>query len=450
MWKSIGMTAAAVATFALCPQLALAGEEEAFQETLSKGWLWAYLSAFGAGLLTSLTPCVYPMIPITLAVFGARDESVNRRKAFVLATCYVFGMGLIFAALGTGFALAGGQAGGLMANPAVMVPIALLMVILATSLFGAFELSLPSGLQNRLNQVGGKGYGGAFGMGLVGGFIAAPCTGPFLAGMLIWVATTGNVAVGSTLLFTYALGVGVLFWVLAITSLSLPKSGAWMEGIKSIGGIALLAVAIHFLRPIVPAIDSLSSRAADRLGSPRMLLLVGVGLAVAGIAAGAVHLSFHAALARKVRKALGVGLTVIGVTAIVGGLLTPDRDLPWKYDEGIAYAQARRESKGVMVDFSATWCGPCKVLDTIFGQPEVYEKVVKSYVPLKFDVTDVNKPENQALQEKYDAKSLPAVIFLDAEGNEITRYNGKKPSAESFLEALAKARRLAEQKTASR
>lgn len=266
--------------------LADRGNDDRFAQALDKGWIWAYLLAFAFGFLTSLTPCVYPMIPITVAVFGARDESVSRRKAFLLATSYVFGMGLLYAVLGTGFALAGGRAGTLLSNPWVVVPITILLVTLAVSLFGAFELRLPLSVQNRLNQVGGRGVGGAFGMGLVGGLVAAPCTGPFLAGMLGFVATTGNWIAGSTLLFTYALGVGVLFWAIAITSLSLPKSGQWMEAIKSIGALALIVVALYFLRPLFSGLRGLTEPTAGYLAGAILLVLIGLVL-------GAVHLPFR-------------------------------------------------------------------------------------------------------------------------------------------------------------
>ena len=253
-----------------------------FTKALNKGWIWAYLLAFTFGFLTSLTPCVYPMIPITVAVFGAREQSASKSKAFLLATAYIFGMGLLYAVLGTIFALAGGRSGTLLANPFVVIPISIIMTVFAISLFGAFDLALPASLQNRLNQVGGKGYKGAFAMGLVGGFIAAPCTGPFLAGMLGFVATTGNWLAGSTLLFTYAMGVGVLFWVIALTSMALPKSGNWMDAIKSIGGLALLVVALYFLRPIAPKLVGLMER------SP-MYLIASLALILAGMILGAIH-----------------------------------------------------------------------------------------------------------------------------------------------------------------
>src|SRR6185503_5349224 len=198
----------------------------------------------------------------------------------------------------------------ILAKPWVVIPIVLIYAALAASMFGAFELNLPPAMQARLAQVGGKGHGGAFGMGMVGGFTAAPCTGPFLAGMLGWVAMEGSVVRGSLMLFTFALGMGVLFWVIAATSVSLPKSGRWMEWVKSAGGIALTVVAIYFLRPIVPMLAQFEVTS--------MLLAGACALAiVAGLALGAVHLSFHGGAAEKLRKTAGVLLTVGGAAGIM-------------------------------------------------------------------------------------------------------------------------------------
>jgi len=446
LWAAAGLLLAAT----LFPSVAHADEAGEFAKTLEKGWLWAYLVSFGTGILTSLTPCVYPMIPITVAVFGSKDEETSRKKAFVLAACYVSGMGSLFAVLGVSFAMAGGQAGALLANPKVIVPLAVLLVILATSLFGAFEIRLPYAVQNRLNTVGGKGYGGAFGMGLVGGLVAAPCTGPFLAGMLIWVASTGSPIIGGTLLFTYALGVGVLFFVLAVTSMSIPKSGAWMDGIKSFGGVGLLGVAIHFLRPVWPLIDDLSVAAIGVVGSPSVLLAVGIAITVAGIAMGSIHLSFHGSPAIKARKGIAVALTVIGITAAVSGVLVPERTLQWRHDEAVAFSDAKSEGKGVLIDFGAKWCAPCKLIVKTFGERDVYKAIHEDFVPLQFDVTE-GTDEDEERQARYSATSLPAVLFLDADGNELLRYTADSADKDVMLKTIERARKAlrAKGKTAS-
>jgi len=415
---------------ALFPAVALAGPDTSFDA--SQGLLWMYAVAFGVGFLTSLTPCVYPMIPIVVGVFGARDEKVSRRKAFVLATAYVLGMGVMFSTLGVVVALLGSKGGGgaaILGNPWFVYPIVSFYVVLAASMFGAFEIALPMALQNRLNQVGGKGYGGAFGMGLVGGLTAAPCTGPFLAGILAFVATSAaNVVVGATLLFVYAIGMGILFWLIAAFAVAVPKSGRWMEWVKSFGGVALLGVAIYFLRPVSPALR----KAAD----PSVLFLIGsLVVGIVGIAAGSIHLSFHDRRPVQIRKAIAIVVTLAGITGTVNWTLTPPSKLPWLHDEAVAFAQAKSEGKGVMIDFAAEWCLPCKEFEAkTFSKFEVREAILEGYVPLKFDVTEASD-EDEARQEKYNAANLPAVIFLDPEGKELGRVNAFE-EADEFLAAM--------------
>ena len=400
---------AIAAAVLLVPALAIAGGDGNFEDYQARGWLWMYLGSFGAGFLTSLTPCVYPMIPITLGIFGARGKDVSRARRLLLATAYVVGMGLTYAVLGVTFAMLGGSAGALLANPFVVIPIVILFVAMAASLFGAFELNLPASWQAKLNQVGGKGFGGAFAMGLVGGFIAAPCTGPFLAGLLAFVTTTRDVFGGGSLLFVYALGMGVLFWVLAAAAMSLPKSGRWMDTVKSVGAMLLLFGAIYFLRPLLPWLRTIAS-------PEKWFLFASLALIPVGFVVGAAHLSFHGSVTDKIRKGLGVALVLAGAFGVWTWKLTPKLHLPWITDEKAAFEKARAENKGVMVDFAATWCTPCEELELTFGDDEVYEAITSSFVPLKLDVTE-GTAEDRALQENYGAKTLPAVIFMDTRGN---------------------------------
>jgi thiol:disulfide interchange protein DsbD len=405
------------------PALAMAAQPcgDQFGAALDRGWSWAYLASFGWGFLTSLTPCVYPMIPIVVGVFGARDVAVNRRRAFFLAAAYVLGMGVLFSTLGVIFALLGKQsgAGSLLANPWVVVPMVGLYLAMAASMFGAFEINLPTGLMQRLNRVGGRGMAGAFLLGMVGGLTAAPCTGPFLAGMLGFVAKSGNVVAGGTLLFVYALGMGVLFFAIGVFAVSLPKSGRWMEWVKSIGGIALVGGAIYFLRPLIPALAGFAS-------PEPWFLAAAIGAIAVGVLGGAVHLSFHDRWAVRLRKGAAIALCAAGLLAIMGHGSGGSRHLPWARDEAAAFAAARAEGKGVMIDFAASWCTPCGKLEATFGADGVRERLVAGYVPLQFDVSD-NTDEDDLRRDRYAAQNLPAVIFLDADGKErgrIAEYLG--------------------------
>jgi thiol:disulfide interchange protein DsbD len=275
-------------------------------------------------------------------------------------------------------------------------------------MFGAFDLNLPASWQAKLNQVGGKGYGGAFAMGLVGGLIAAPCTGPFLAGLLAFVSTTGSVVGGGSLLFVYALGIGVLFWVIAAFAMSLPKSGKWMDSVKSTGGVLMLVAALYFLRPLMPWMRTFASPDGWFLG-------VSVGLGVVGLGLGAIHLNFHGSAFEKSRKGLGIALLLAGVFGAWTWKLTPRQHLPWIHDQQLAFDLARAQHKGVMVDFAASWCVPCQEMELTFGDDDVYDAITADFVPLQLDVSEDNA-ESAEKKKLFGAGGLPAVIFVGVDG----------------------------------
>jgi thiol:disulfide interchange protein DsbD len=399
-----------------------------FADAASSGMASAFLFAFTAGLLTALTPCVYPMVPITISIFGGKG--VPRARALLLATLYVAGIAVMFGTLGTVFALVGKAFGSFLANPWVIVPLALFFALMAASMFGAFELGLPAGLQHRLNRVGGRSVGGAFLMGLVGGLIAAPCTGPPLAGILAFVATTRNAFTGFFLLATYAIGIGVPFWAIAGFSMRLPKSGAWMEAVKSVFGIALLVAALYYLKNVVPPLAHFTGRTLTFLAVAGVLVL-------AGIAIGAVHLTFHDAWKVSLRKGTGVAMAVIGLFAITNFVLTPKVELAWLRVEPEAAQIARDNGRPLVVDFMADWCLPCKEMDVqVFSHPDVVNELA-AFTLLRVDLTrEDDDPSLAAVKTKYGVNTLPAVRIVSPQGRIVQRFD-TIVDAPTFLKSLA-------------
>jgi thiol:disulfide interchange protein DsbD len=387
------------------------------------------LFALTYGFLTALTPCVYPMIPITVSIFGAR-AGIPRGRALVLGGAYVAGIAAMFGALGTSFGLLGKAFGTFLANPWVIVPLALFFVAMGLSMFGAFEVGLPMGLQQRLSRVGGRGLGGAFLMGLVGGIIAAPCTGPPLASLLAYVATTRNAPWGFALLATYGAGVGLPFWLLAGFSMSLPKPGAWMEWVKSLFGVALFAAALYYLKNVVPALTRFAS------GKPSFALAM-AALVLAGVAAGAIHKSFHGGAFERARKGLGVALMTLGIFGASNYVLTPKGDvhLTWLTDEPSAVAQARADGRTLLIDFAASWCLPCKEMElNVFSRPDVAAEMGR-FTLLRVDLSE-ETDALVAIKRKYAAETLPAIRLVSPAGAIVARTD-QQLSAERFLGLLA-------------
>jgi thiol:disulfide interchange protein DsbD len=401
---------------------------ETFAEAAGGGMHRAFLFAFTAGILTALTPCVYPMIPITISIFGGKG--VGRARALTLATLYVAGIAVMFGTLGTIFALVGKAFGTFLGNPWVIVPLVLFFIAMAASMFGAFELSLPSGLQQRLAHVGGRSFGGAFLMGLVGGLIAAPCTGPPLAGILAFVATTRDAVTGFLLLATYALGIGIPFWIIAGFSMQLPRSGPWMDAVKSVFGIALLVAALYYAKNVVPALAHLTGHDGAFLGGA-------LGATVLGLALGAVHLSFHGTSAGRIRKGLGIGLVVTGLFALSNFVLTPKVELAWMRHEPEAVELARSSGRPLVVDFMADWCLPCKEMDVkVFSHPDVVDRLGR-FTLVRVDLTrEDDDPTLAGIKAKYGVETLPAVRIV-APGGRVLRRFDTIVDAPTFLQGLS-------------
>jgi len=376
----------------------------------TRGYFLAFLLVFVAGLGLNLTPCVYPMIPITVSYFGGQSEGKTTRTV-LLAVFYLLGMATMYSALGLIAALTGSLFGTALQNPWVLSVVALILVALALSMFGLYEIRVParmSGLAGTAKQ----GVVGSFFMGLTVGIVAAPCIGPFVLGLLTFVGEPGNPVLGFFLFFTLAVGLGIPFVVLAVLSGSitkLPKSGEWMEWIRKLFGMILLIMAVFFLRNIMAAWAS--------------SLIMGALFIAGGILLGfALKTESRSFVFRAIRRLVGIAAPLFGIYLIVTNVTSfgveSKTGIAWRPYNSQAVAQAKADSEFVLIDFSADWCIPCKELEhNTFSQKNVVE-ATKNFINLKADLTKSSSESTLALREEYEIRGVPTVVFIDKNGNE--------------------------------
>jgi thiol:disulfide interchange protein DsbD len=396
------------------------------------GWplLWTLLGVFVGGLALNLTPCVYPLIPITVSYFGGRSGQGHGKLA-AHGCLYFGGLSITNSVLGVVAALTGSLMGAALQNPIVLVVIAGVLIFFAASLFGFWELRLPQSLTNAAS----KSYAGYFGtlfMGLTLGVVAAPCLGPFVFGLLTWVASMGSPWLGFLVFFTLSLGLGTPLFVLAMFSGSLeklPGSGEWMLWVRKLMGWVLIGMAAHFVRPLMPS----------TAGS---LVLAGMAIA-AGL-----HLGWmdHIRGASKGFVALKSVVGVVGLAVgvyLLGSWLMIGPGVPWRPYSDAALEQARQSNKPVILDFSAGWCTSCRELEDItFRDPQVVKQAQDNFVMIKVDLTTKGNPLHEKLLAHYGVKGVPTIVFLDGTGQERTdlRLVDYVP-ADQFLSRMAQVRK---------
>ncbi|MBN1825019.1 MAG: protein-disulfide reductase DsbD [Candidatus Eisenbacteria bacterium] len=390
----------------------------------SRGLFWAYLFVFVSGILLSFTPCVFPMIPITLSVIGARGEK-NPAKGFLLSLIYVLGMALTYSVLGLLAASGGMMIGSFMQSPIFIGAIVAIFVALALGMFGLYELQVPSGFAARLNRVGGGGgWIGIFLMGIVAGLVASPCVGPVLVGLLVYIAQTGNAFLGFTLLFTLAMGIGVLFLVIGTFSgllATLPGAGGWMDGVKRVFGFLLLGVALYFAAPLLP----------DRL----VHLAMGALLTIAASFFGLFETMPEGAGARRrVVRAVVLLIGAAGVAFFLGAAVLPllpigtaagpagdGAEISWIRDHDAGLAAAREAGRPVMIDFTAQWCAACKELEHVTYRDPAVIAESRRFTMVLVDCTRKDAVI-EALLDRYHVKGLPTIVWIDSSGERVDEW----------------------------
>jgi thiol:disulfide interchange protein DsbD len=345
----------------------------AFGQALAKGPLYAGLGAWLAGLAVSLTPCVYPMIAVTVSIFGA-TQAKSRSAGAGLSASFVLGIVAMFVPLG----VAAGLTGSMMS-------------------------------------------------------VATPCTGPFLTGMLAWIAQTGSGTYGALSMLAFALGLGLPFFLVGAFAIQLPKSGKWMVHVKSALGLVMVVVALYFAGTALPWLTHYARPTPAFLGGAALAVLLGLGL-------GAVHRSFaDPRLSVKLGKSVGILLAGVGAQQLIVGALMPTTSLTWK---PVDFATARAEATGarqpLLVDFTAAWCVACKELDKrTFSDPSVAREAGR-FLAVKVDMTQ-ETTATETVKEQNRVAGLPTVIAFDSTGKEAVRCTDFVPARE-FLRTLERVR----------
>ncbi|MCT7610910.1 protein-disulfide reductase DsbD [Aliarcobacter butzleri] len=409
-----------------------------------KNLLLVLLTFFGFGLLLSLTPCVFPMIPIlsSIIVGASKNETMTASRGFFLSLVYVLSMSVAYTIAGVIAGIFGANLQVALQNPYVLVIFALIFVALAFSMFGYFEIRLPQAIQNRVNKTtDGKEKQGILGiaiMGFLSALIVGPCVAPPLAGALVYIGQTGDAILGGLALFVMSLGMGVPLLLIGLgAGKFMPKPGGWMESITKIFGIVMLGVAIWLLDRVLNATIIIYLWALLLLGS-------------------AIYLKIYQHILTQL---ITVVIFILGIVLFVGAIsgatnpLNPlekftsskmtqvsDEKLIFKKVKNIQELELaiKNSNKPVMLDFWASWCVSCKELEEITFQDEQVINKLQEFTLLKADVTE-NNDEDKALQKKFGVVGPPALIFWDKDKNEIqaSRIIGYK-NPKDFLEIVNK------------
>ena len=370
----------------------------------SKGSLVAFLAIFAIGLALNLTPCVYPMLSVTVSLFGSQSET-HAVKIVLRAVTYVLGIASMYSALGVTAALGGGLFGSWLQSPWVLGFIALLLFGMALSSFGVYQLQLPYWLTSKLGGTTGTGFIGIFLSGLVVGVFAAPCTGPPVIALMTLVGAKGDPVFGFWSFFVLSLGLGLPYLILGTFSgllRKIPKSGSWLVWVEHIFGVVLTGAALFYLALAV---------------LPRYATyIVPLTLFVGGIFTGFLDSSGKGSAGLK-RIQWGIGaLCILAAAYFANGLR--DHGMSWEQFSEQKLAEAQSDGMPVIIDFYADWCIPCLELDrNTFTNAEV-AKDAGEFMRLKVDLTHFDSPEAEVLRKKYNIAGVPTIVFLTSNGQE--------------------------------
>lgn len=406
-----------------------AGQTDLIVTTLKEEGLWTILALFfGFGFALSLTPCIFPMIPILSSIIVSQGKDLNARRGFLLSLVYVLAMSVAYAIAGVLAGLFGENLQVMLQNPVAIGGFALIFVALAFSMFGFFEIGLPASWQTRLNRASDEAgeKGGLIGvavMGFLSALIVGPCVAPGLAAALIYIGQTGNAALGASALFVMSLGMGIPLLLIGLgAGRFMPRPGGWMETMTRFFGAVMIGIAIWMISRVVPEsigvtlwalffiISAVYLGALEPLEGGRRswnALFKGVGIIalIYGTLLLLGVLSGTPSLTRPLHRVASAG--VAEVAASTFRVIRSEAELD-------AALEAAR-GKPVMLDFSATWCAACEEYETITFADAGVRDALKSYVLVQADVTE-NTPESKALMRRFNLFGPPAILFFDPQG----------------------------------
>lgn len=412
-------------------------EQDKLAALLTSSPVQAVFAFFVAGLLLAFTPCVFPMVPILSGIIVGQGDSLTTLRALWLSLVYVLAMALTYTVAGVLAGLFGQNLQALFQNPWIISAFALVFVLLALSMFGFYELQLPGRFQTRLVQASNQQQGGRFVgvavMGLLSALIVGPCVAPPLMAALIVIGSSGDAVLGGIALFSLSMGMGLPLIAFGVSAGKLvPRAGAWMDAVKAVFGVGLLALAIWMMERILPG---------------TLIMLLWGALAIAcGIYLGALErVEAGASGWKRLWKSLGVALLVLGILEFVGaaaggdywlrplagfktGMSGPSENTHMTFqriksvqDLERALSRASENGTGAMLDFYADWCVECKRMErNTFPDPGV-QSLLSRLQPLQADVTS-NDEADQSLMKSFGIIGPPAILFFDRNGKEMEPY----------------------------
>jgi thiol:disulfide interchange protein DsbD len=416
------------------PQPQVDNENSQIAKLFKQGSFWLIVSFFfGAGLLLAFTPCMFPMVPILSGIIVGRGHKITHAHGFILSLAYVLGMALTYAIVGVAAGLSGTLLSNALQTPWVLGGFAAIFVVLSLSMFGFYELQLPTSLQSKLSDTSNKLHGGhlsgVFVMGALSAIIVGPCVAAPLAGALLYIGQTHDALLGGSALFSMALGMGIpLLLIGASAGTLLPKAGAWMEAVKQFFGVLLLALAIWIIQPLLPT-------------SVQMLLWAALLIFSAIYLRALDALPHNANGWHKLLKGLGLFALLFGAAYLIGALSgAPDILRPlgnighaeaqvpttlqfsriknvMELDQRITQARGRT----VMLDFYADWCVSCKEMERFTFSDTKIQSKLKHVLLLQADVT-ANTEDDKALLQRFGLFGPPAILLFDKQGSEMSDY----------------------------